>query len=152
MQFEQNSVSLLNLFSIRNHQRWHVQHWATLCSGHIFSEQGLLRHSCRFDKKWQYKVAQATTMSYKGQANLSYVPLYFLMPCICSCTTVRGHHIQRYFLPLTTQATFSPERLLSLLPSTLRTTFPLIESVSKAIAKESSESEICSQLSISRVE
>jgi hypothetical protein len=89
---------------------------------------------------------------YKDQLNLSYVPLYLLMPCICRRTSVRGHRIQRYFSPLTTRATFSPERLLSPPPGALRKTFPLIESVSEAIAKEGRESAICSQLGISEVE
>ncbi|KIK00176.1 hypothetical protein K443DRAFT_122913 [Laccaria amethystina LaAM-08-1] len=74
------------------------------------------------------------------------------MPCICRRTSVRGHRIQRYFSPLTTRATFSPERLLSPPPGALRKTFPLIESVSEAIAKEGRESAICSQLGISEVE
>ena len=78
--------------------------------------------------------------------------LYFLIPCICGHTSIRGHHIQQYFSLLTTWASFSPEQLLSPPLNTLRKTFPLTESISKAIAKESSKSEICLQLGISKVE
>ena len=97
-------------------------------------------------------VAQTTTASYKGRASLSHVRLYSLMPCICTRTSVRGHRIQRYFSPLTTRATFSPERLLSPPPSTLKTTFPLIEPASQGSTKESGESEIYSQLGVNEEE
>ncbi|KIJ97141.1 hypothetical protein K443DRAFT_124178 [Laccaria amethystina LaAM-08-1] len=72
------------------------------------------------------------------------------MPCICTRTSTRSHRIQRYFSPPTTQAAFIPERLLTPPPSTLRTTFSLIESASQASTKESSMSEVCAQLGISK--
>jgi hypothetical protein len=41
-------------------------------------------------------------------------------------------HIQRHFRPLTLRARFSPERLLTPPPSTLRTTFSVLEAPSDA--------------------
>ena len=146
MQFEQQCFTG-NLFSICDHQRWHVQCWATLHSGHVFSEQGLLLCT-HFDNTGSPKWKQ-------HHIKLSWIWamfLYFIMPCICGHTSVRGHYIQQYFSLLTTWATFSPEQLLSPPLNTLRKTFPLIESILKAIAKESSKSEICLQLGISKVE
>jgi hypothetical protein len=49
------------------------------------------------------------------------------MPCSCARVSSRRIRIQRHFPPLTLQAKFSPERLLTPPPSPLKTSFPLVE-------------------------
>ena len=57
--------------------------------------------------------------------------VYFIqhspMPCTCTRISSKGIKIQRYHSPLTIRATFSEERLITPPPSTLDTSFPLIE-------------------------
>ena len=52
---------------------------------------------------------------------------YSPMPCTCTRISSKGIKIQRYHSPLTIRATFSEERLTTPPPSTLNTSFPLVE-------------------------
>ena len=49
--------------------------------------------------------------------------------------------IQRYFRPLTLRARFSPERLLTPPPSTLRTAFPCLETSSDVPQPQTTDSQ-----------